>query len=95
MIRIANKAVSAVLVLIGDVDIIQLGQSSSVVQVYNRSVGALYIRMDGVDPTVDGDDSFYVEPGRMRLFNVPNVDFPEIRVISAGLNLGYRVENFQ
>jgi len=95
MVRIADKTVTAVLALIGDTDIIQLSQPCQTVQVYNRSVSSLYVRMDGVDPVVNGDGSFYVEPNKMRLFAVPNVDFPEIRVVGAGLNLGYIVECFQ
>lgn len=60
------------------------------IQVINRSTGDLWARFDGVDPTIAGDDCFYVAP--QSYLDVTNPKPPqdssgtittEIRMISA------------
>lgn len=46
------------------------------VEVVNRSTGDLWVRIDGVNPTIAGDDCFYVAP--QSFVNIPNLaPYPE------------------
>lgn len=46
----------------------------------------VYVRADGIDPVVAGDDSFAVPPGSRRIIEVVTDGATEVRVISAGVN---------
>lgn len=83
MVKIIDKSVTGQLVVPGVADAIQLGIGCNNWILFNRSLTAsLYARVDGIDPVVGGDGSFFVGPNSSRLFGVPNFAFPEMRVIS-------------
>jgi hypothetical protein len=91
--RSIMRSISATLGLGGTVDVVQFSLPCSTVRIYNQGGTALYVRVDGVDPTTDGSDgSFLVEPNSSKLFAIPNVTSPEIRLVSSLLNLSYRIE---
>jgi hypothetical protein len=63
----------------------------SVYRIINRDpVTSLYVRFDGVDPSVLGNDAFLVLPNSEKLFT-PNPPSSEARIISA-LGIAYSVE---
>lgn len=94
MVRIVDKSFTGTLVgILGTVDVIQLGQGCNNMVLFNRSPTAtLYARVDGIDPIVGGDGSFFVGPNSSRIFGVPNYAFPEMRIISDGLAPSYIAE---
>lgn len=46
----------------------------------------VYVRADGIDPLVAGDDSFAVPAGARRVIDVTTDGPTDVRVISAGIN---------
>lgn len=94
MIRIIDKSFHGTLTgLLGTVDTLQWGLGCNNLILFNRSAtAALYARVDGLDPSVRGDASFYVGPNSSRLFGVPNYAFPEMRIVSDELTPLYSVE---
>lgn len=77
----------------GGIDIITSTSKVSHVQVFNLSVGTIFVRLDGVNPTVDGssDGDLVIPPNEFRDFSIPDTDRPEIRVGGA-TNLAYSIE---
>lgn len=84
---------SASLTLVGGVvDTVRLRHCGSV-QIFNRSLtDPIFVRLDGVDPTVAGDGTKVVLPGTSRQFEIPDPDSPNIRLISSGLSTDYIIE---
>jgi len=74
------------------VDIVDIGALYSEVTIFNRSAtDPLFIRMDGVDPSINGADSRLVMVRTSRTFNNPNPTATQARIISPGA-AGYSVE---
>lgn len=85
------SAKSAILV-VGVVDIIILSGTFSGVRITNRSnLGNIFARTDGVNPTVNGDDSYVILEGKEKIISVPELNNIEVRIISS-VAAGYSVE---
>ena len=70
------------------------------IQVLNRSVGDMWVRADGTNPTIAGDECFYIAPnGFLQLSNPKLPPEPalgtasntEVRILTAA-NANYTVE---
>jgi len=93
-ISIVNDSISSILAG-GAGDTIQINVLCSTIQVFNRSLtDSIFVRLDGINPTVAGDGTRVVLPGASRQFGTPDPNFPEIRLISNGLSTAYTVECF-
>lgn len=88
-----DKSRSGTLPQLGGVDIITSTCKVSHVQIFNLSVGTLFVRLDGQNPTPDGsiDGDLVIPPNEFRNFSIPDTDRPEIR-IGGSTNLAYSVE---
>jgi hypothetical protein len=88
----ANLSKHAVLVA-STVDRVTMGGNYVEVTVFNRSAtDPLFVRVDGADPTVNGDDSRLVPVRTSRVLGNPNpANANEVRLISPGA-AGYSVE---
>ena len=92
----ANKAYHSTLIP-NVADQISFNQNASTIKVTNRaSVGSgntsnLFVRYDGIDPEVGGDNTLVVLPGEFVLRNAADSSAPEVRVISLSA-LAYSAE---
>jgi hypothetical protein len=92
MTDISKVAKSGTLTAGGPATTVVVGMIRDGVTVINRSqTGELWVRLDGQDPTVAGDDCFVVLGART--FTPPDIDWAmEIRMISSQA-LNYSVES--
>lgn len=73
------------------VDRVSLNNSYGSVDVINRAaLGALFVRTDGTDPTIAGDDSYAIQNNSERNIAVPASSGIVVRIISSGAG-GYSV----
>lgn len=76
----------------GAVTTVLISNHNNAVEVVNRAqTGAIWVRVDGVDPTVAGDDCYVVLGARRIPVSGPDITDAEVRLISDA-NLAYTVE---
>lgn len=70
----------------GVVDIVNMGHSCPYVRIYNRSnVPDIYVRLDGVDPVAQANETFVVPPNSFRDLGSPDASATQVRLVSAAL----------
>lgn len=79
--------------VLGGVDTITSAQARSSAFVFNRSASAIYVRMDGDNPSMTGanDGDMVIPSGSWREFPFLDAQSPEIRLASTTA-LAYSVE---
>jgi hypothetical protein len=83
MVKLADVSISGILEA-GVVEVVQFSGDCSAFLVMNRSTTqSIFLRLDDVDPVVEGDGVRVVLPGQARQFGVPDREIPEIRLIAA------------
>lgn len=87
--NVANSK-HATLVLL-TVDTVNLSGVCSYVNVYNVGLTDMYVRFDGTNPTVTGDDAFRVDASGWRRLVNPTPYTSQVKLISAA-GMGYSVE---
>lgn len=67
------------------VDVLTFTQTCGTFVVFNRGAASdIYMRMDGTNPTVAGDDTYFIPPNQDRRFSPPDAGNAVVRLISAG-----------
>lgn len=88
--KTSGKSIHGVL-LVSVVDTVVFTNPSGTVRIFNRGGDPIFVRLDGVDPTVGGDDSLVVPPIQDRWFGPADTTRVEVRLISASAS-AYSVE---
>lgn len=91
--RTVDLSFNGSLPLLGAVEIIRCNDPKSTCHVINRSGAAIFVRLDGDDPSPTGanDGDFVVPPGWERNFSFQDTNSPELKMCATS-NLAYSVE---
>jgi len=90
-LHVIDKTLHATLVA-GVVDVVQPAAPCTVLFAINKAlVGVIYVRTDGINPAIDADGTYIVQPNTQRTFTISSEIVPEIRLMSP-LAVAYSIE---